>query len=110
MLLIAFWGAFQLTQANYIEHYGLLRARSPVGAMSVVSRIIRGTAITCFSNWALFHLQRHSDHHAHPTRRYQSLRDFLTCRACPMATLACICWPTFRRCGSESWTRACWRR
>jgi len=29
-----------------------------------------------FSNWALFHLQRHSDHHAHPLRRYQSLRHF----------------------------------
>ena len=29
-----------------------------------------------FSNWATFHLQRHSDHHAHPTRRYQSLRHF----------------------------------
>jgi alkane 1-monooxygenase len=24
----------------------------------------------------LFHLQRHSDHHAHPLRRYQSLRHF----------------------------------
>jgi len=23
----------------------------------------------------LYHLQRHSDHHAHPTRRYQALRD-----------------------------------
>ena len=24
----------------------------------------------------LYHLQRHSDHHANPTRRYQTLRDF----------------------------------
>lgn len=24
----------------------------------------------------LFHLQRHSDHHAHPTRSYQCLRGF----------------------------------
>jgi len=29
-----------------------------------------------FSNWALFHLQRHSDHHANATRSYQSLRHF----------------------------------
>jgi len=28
------------------------------------------------TNLALFHLQRHSDHHAHPSRRYQSLRHF----------------------------------
>jgi alkane 1-monooxygenase len=28
------------------------------------------------SNLALFHLERHSDHHANPIRRYQSLRNF----------------------------------
>jgi alkane 1-monooxygenase len=28
------------------------------------------------TNVILFHLQRHSDHHANPTRRYQSLRNF----------------------------------
>lgn len=28
------------------------------------------------TNLALFHLQRHSDHHAYPSRRYQSLRHF----------------------------------
>ena len=28
------------------------------------------------TNLATFHLQRHSDHHAHPSRRYQSLRHF----------------------------------
>jgi alkane 1-monooxygenase len=27
-----------------------------------------------FSNLVLFHLERHSDHHTHPLRRYQSLR------------------------------------
>ncbi len=29
-----------------------------------------------FSNLVLFHLERHSDHHANPLRRYQSLRHF----------------------------------
>src|SRR3546814_19780831 len=28
------------------------------------------------TNIFLHHLQRHSDHHANPTRRYQTLRDF----------------------------------
>ena len=28
------------------------------------------------TNVLLYHLQRHSDHHANPTRRYQALRDF----------------------------------
>ena len=28
------------------------------------------------SNVLLYHLQRHSDHHANPTRRFQALRHF----------------------------------
>ncbi|HDZ55017.1 MAG TPA: alkane 1-monooxygenase [Pseudomonas xinjiangensis] len=76
LLLIAFWGAFQLTQANYIEHYGLLRRRLPNGRYEQCQPHHSWNSNHLFSNWALFHLQRHSDHHAHPTRRYQSLRDF----------------------------------
>lgn len=76
MLLIAFWGAFQLTQANYIEHYGLLRRKEPSGRYERCQPHHSWNSNHLFSNWALFHLQRHSDHHAHPTRRYQSLRDF----------------------------------
>lgn len=76
LLLIAFWGAFQLTQANYIEHYGLLRQQQPNGRFERCQPHHSWNSNHLFSNWALFHLQRHSDHHAHPTRRYQSLRDF----------------------------------
>ncbi|PKM30841.1 MAG: alkane 1-monooxygenase [Gammaproteobacteria bacterium HGW-Gammaproteobacteria-11] len=76
LLLIAFWGAFQLTQANYIEHYGLLRKKLPNGRYERCQPYHSWNSNHLFSNWALFHLQRHSDHHAHPTRRYQSLRDF----------------------------------
>jgi len=76
LLLIAFWGAFQLTQANYIEHYGLLRKQLGNGRFERCQPHHSWNSNHLFSNWALFHLQRHSDHHAHPTRRYQSLRDF----------------------------------
>lgn len=76
LLLIAFWGAFQLTQANYIEHYGLLRKQLANGRFERCQPHHSWNSNHLFSNWALFHLQRHSDHHAHPTRRYQSLRDF----------------------------------
>ncbi len=40
------------------------------------SRGTRGTPTTSSSNVLLYHLQRHSDHHANPMRRYQSLRHF----------------------------------
>lgn len=76
LMLIAFWGAFQLTQANYIEHYGLLRKQQANGRYERCQPYHSWNSNHLFSNWALFHLQRHSDHHAHPTRRYQSLRDF----------------------------------
>ena len=35
-----------------------------------------GLSRTLVTNLVTFHLQRHSDHHAHPMRRYQCLRDF----------------------------------
>ncbi len=76
LLLTAFWGAFQLTSANYIEHYGLLRQKLANGRYEVCQPHHSWNSNHLLSNWAVFHLQRHSDHHAHPTRRYQSLRDF----------------------------------
>jgi alkane 1-monooxygenase len=76
--LVAWW---QLTSANYVEHYGLLRATLP----SSTPEARRYEAPQPHHSWntnhlvsnvVLFHLQRHSDHHAHPSRRYQSLRHF----------------------------------
>ena len=78
--LVAWW---QLTSANYVEHYGLLRRPSRGQAQHA-----GGTGYEApqphhswntnhlVSNLATFHLQRHSDHHAHPQRRYQALRHF----------------------------------
>jgi alkane 1-monooxygenase len=73
---IAFWANFQLTSANYIEHYGLLRRVQPDGRVERCQPHHSWNSNHVFSNWIVFHLQRHSDHHAHPTRRYQSLRHF----------------------------------
>ncbi len=71
--VVAWW---QLTSANYVEHYGLLRARLPSGQYEAPQPHHSWNANHVVTNLALFHLQRHSDHHAHPSRRYQSLRDF----------------------------------
>ncbi|MEN9867821.1 MAG: hypothetical protein RL748_3411, partial [Pseudomonadota bacterium] len=76
LLLAAFWSNFQLTSANYIEHYGLLRQQRPDGRYEVCQPHHSWNSNQLLSNWAVFHLQRHSDHHAHPLRRYQSLRHF----------------------------------
>ena len=69
-------GWFHLTLANYIEHYGLLRQKLPSGRYERCSPEHSWNTNHITSNLILFHLQRHSDHHANPTRRYQSLRNF----------------------------------
>jgi alkane 1-monooxygenase len=76
VLLMAFWSWFQLSSANYVEHYGLLRGLDANGRYEPCQPHHSWNSNHVFSNWALFHLQRHSDHHAHPLRRYQSLRHF----------------------------------
>lgn len=69
--LVAWW---QLTSANYVEHYGLLRGRLPNGQYEAPQPHHSWNTNHLVTNLALFHLQRHSDHHANPSRRYQSLR------------------------------------
>ena len=71
--LVAWW---QLTSANYVEHYGLLRQRLPNGHYEPPMPHHSWNANHLVTNLAVFHLQRHSDHHAYPSRRYQSLRHF----------------------------------
>jgi len=76
LAIVAFWGAFQLTSANYIEHYGLVRQKKPDGRYEHCQPHHSWNSNHIVSNLIVFHLQRHSDHHANPTRSYQSLRNF----------------------------------
>jgi alkane 1-monooxygenase len=70
---IVWW---QLTSANYIEHYGLLRQKLSNGQYERCQPKHSWNSNHLISNLVLFHLQRHSDHHANPSRHYQSLRHF----------------------------------
>lgn len=76
LAVVAFWGAYQLTSANYIEHYGLVRQRREDGRYELCQPHHSWNSNHIITNLMLFQLQRHSDHHAHPTRSFQSLRDF----------------------------------
>ncbi|HEX4880395.1 MAG TPA: alkane 1-monooxygenase [Limnobacter sp.] len=76
LAVVAFWGAFQLTSANYIEHYGLLRQKLTSGQYERCAPHHSWNSNHLVSNLVVFQLQRHSDHHANPARSYQSLRDF----------------------------------
>ena len=59
---------------NYLEHYGLRRQRLANGRYERVSPRHSWNSNTLVANAFLYHLQRHSDHHANPQRRYQELR------------------------------------
>ncbi|WP_069165252.1 alkane 1-monooxygenase [Nocardia altamirensis] len=63
-----------LETVNYVEHYGLLRAKRPNGRYARCSPRDSWNSDRLVTNIFLFHLQRHSDHHANPGRRYQTLR------------------------------------
>ena len=96
--LFAYW---QLTSANYIEHYGLLRSVGNDGKPERCKPHHSWNSNHIFSNLVLFHLERHSDHHTHPLRRYQSLRHFNALPRLPngyfgMYVLAYLPWLWFR--------------
>ena len=76
LLAASAWTNFQLTSANYVEHYGLLRLLQGDGHYERCQPRHSWNSNHVLSNWMLFHLQRHADHHAHAARRYQALRHF----------------------------------
>ena len=78
VLIQAFVGLTLLEAVNYLEHYGLLRERVGTGDAERWERVEprhSWNSNNLATNVLLYHLQRHSDHHAAPTRRYQALRD-----------------------------------
>ncbi len=66
-------GVCLLESINYLEHYGLRRQRRANGTYEQVRASHSWNSNSVISNVLLFHLQRHSDHHANPHRRYQAL-------------------------------------
>ena len=76
LMIHHFIGWYALTQANYVEHYGLKRSKLPNGKYEPVAPHHSWNTNHIVSNLMLFHLQRHSDHHANPQRPYQALRNF----------------------------------
>ena len=62
-LIFAYGSIFYLEAINYIEHYGLRRKENPDGTFEKVTIKHSWNAPHRFSNYLLFKLQRHSDHH-----------------------------------------------
>lgn len=79
-LLFQMFIAITLLEAvNYLEHYGMLRQKVMHGDRERYERVDPShswNSDNIATNILLYHLQRHSDHHAQPTRRYQALLSY----------------------------------
>jgi len=79
LIVQAVVGFSLLEVVNYMEHYGMLRQKVGAPGKERYERVDPShswNSNNIATNVLLYHLQRHSDHHANPTRRYQTLRDF----------------------------------
>ena len=65
---------FLLELINYVEHYGLMRERLPNGRWSRVTPAHSWSSQHLLTNWIVFQLARHGDHHVAASRAYPSLR------------------------------------
>ena len=65
-----------LELVNYVEHYGIVRKLQSDGRYERVNPLHSWNASHRLSNYFLFQLQRHSDHHFNAIKRYQVLNHF----------------------------------
>lgn len=97
---IAVW---QLELTNYVEHYGLTRKHLGDGKYEHVMPRHSWNAAHKASNWLLINLQRHSDHHYKPDRRFPLLQNHPDEAApqlpygYPVMTMAAMIPPLWRR-------------
>ena len=81
-IAIAYWAGQSLTAIvvleiiNYVEHYGLSRREIAPGRYERVQPCHSWNAGHRLTNWLLFNLQRHSDHHYLASRPYHMLRHY----------------------------------
>lgn len=75
-LFQAFTAVWQLELVNYVEHYGLTRKHLGDGRYEHVLPRHSWNATQRASNWLLINLQRHSDHHYKPARRFPLLQTY----------------------------------
>lgn len=97
---VAIW---QLELVNYVEHYGLTRKHIGEGKYENVLPRHSWNASQKASNWLLINLQRHSDHHYKPNRRFPLLQHHAPDAApqlpygYPVMTIAAMIPPLWRR-------------
>ncbi len=75
-MLQAFVAILLLENINYVEHYGLMRRPLGLGRFEPVQPHHSWNASHRLTNYFLINLQRHSDHHKNPMRRFPALQHY----------------------------------
>lgn len=94
---------WQLELVNYVEHYGLTRKHLGDGRYEHVLPQHSWNAAQKASNWLLINLQRHSDHHYRPDRRFPLLQTYSEAQApqlpygYPVMTILAMIPPVWRQ-------------
>jgi alkane 1-monooxygenase len=88
-------GAIYLEIINYLEHYGLQRKKLENGQYENVNITHSWNSPHRFSNYLLFKLQRHSDHHENSLKPYQSLCSYDDSPTLPNGYPICLLLATF---------------
>ena len=86
----AFVGILLLEVINYIEHYGLMRKEVSPGVYEKVTIYHSWNTPHRISNYLLFKLQRHSDHHENGYKPYQILNSFEESPHLPHGYTVCV--------------------
>jgi alkane 1-monooxygenase len=73
-VLLALHVQSQILLSDYVQHYGLTRARRPDGRAVPVGPAHSWNTAHWFSSALMLNAPRHSDHHAHPSRPFPALR------------------------------------
>ena len=99
----AFMAILALELTNYVEHYGLTRRHLGDGKYEHVKPHHSWNASHTGTNWLLINLQRHSDHHYKPDRRFPLLQTYDENEApqlpfgYPLMAMAALVPPVWRR-------------
>ena len=74
-VLLAAYAQAQLLLSDYVQHYGLTRARDPeTGKLEPIGPAHSWNSKQWFTSHLMLNAPRHSDHHAHPARPYPALK------------------------------------
>jgi len=93
LLALSLYAQIQILLSDYVQHYGLHRAKLPDGRLEPVGPQHSWNTPHWFSSALMLNAPRHSDHHVTPSRGYPALQldpATMPMLPLPLPVMACI--------------------